>query len=171
MNIIYESHKFTYKILNKNIEGFIHHKQVLCDSNKCEEGCVKPTKITEKCPNVLYKQDGKCVRKCPYDCYNPLDKCKLDACCSACGFVDIEVPCVEDEGLPTSPPTESNSLSTATNNSIKSNTLDNNMTDVNKIDNFLDNWSPYISKWPCSMNITGTFTECGPLPANSVIRM
>jgi hypothetical protein len=35
-------------------------------------------------------------------------------------------------------------------------------TDVNHKDSFYKDWSPYVSKWPCGMNVTGTFTECGP---------
>jgi hypothetical protein len=167
--IMFNSYKNIYTIMHSKIkEGFVHHKQVVCDSDTCEDSCRKPQQITNKCPNVLYKKDGKCFRKCPYECSNPLDKCKMDICCISCGHVDIEVPCVEDEN---DIPSESNSTSSVTNNSIKSKTLDNNMVDVQQTDNYLDNWSPYVSKWPCQYNITGTFTECGPAPANSVIRM
>jgi hypothetical protein len=168
--LMFNSYKNIYTLMHKTIkEGFVHHKQVVCENDKCDETCKQPKQITNKCPNVLYKKDGKCFRKCPYECNNPLDKCKLDVCCTSCGFVDIEVSCVEDEN---SIPSDSNSKSSVTNNSIKSKTLDNNMVEVDKIDDdYLDNWSPYVSKWPCSYNITGTFTECGPLPANSVIRM
>jgi hypothetical protein len=86
----------------------------------------------------------------------------------SCGHVDIEVPCVENEN---DIPSESNCKSSITNHSIKSKSLDDNMVDIEQTNDSFDNWSPYVSKWPCQYNITGTFTECGPIPANSVIRM
>jgi hypothetical protein len=170
---MYNSYKNIYTIMNDKFkEGFIHHTQVVCDNNddneNCQKGCNRPTEVSNKCPNVLFKKDGKCFRKCPYECSNPLDKCKMDVCCMSCGHVDIEVPCVENEN---DIPSESNSISSVTNSSIKSKTLDNNMVDVEQTHNYLDNLPPYVSKWPCQYNITGTFTECGPIPANSVIRM
>lgn len=36
-----------------------------------------------------------------------------------------------------------------------------NVTDFNKES------SQYVKRWPCSMNVTGTFTECGPYAYNS----
>jgi len=51
----------------------------------------------------------------------------------------------------------------------KSNKL--STTDINQSDSdpnsFFKDWSPYAKKWPCSMNVTGTFTECGPDAYNS----
>lgn len=44
-------------------------------------------------------------------------------------------------------------------------------TDINHSESdpnsFFKDWSPYAKKWPCTMNVTGTFTECGPNAYNS----
>lgn len=139
-------------------ETFIHHKQVICNNDECDKTCKKPEIINNKCSNILYKKNNKCFRKCPYICSNPLDACKLDACCASCGLVDIETPCIEDENYI---PSEYNKNFTKNDNDTKN--IFNN--------NYYDYWIPYEPKWSCQYNVTGTFTECGPMPINTPVKL
>jgi hypothetical protein len=185
--MIYIFYKYYVKIYYKVREKFSNKNIKLCNDNSCGLGCKKPTDIDNTCPKTIYKDvDGNCHRKCPYVCSNKNENgCKYDECCTGCGYTKIQVPCDlakkmydddsnddddddddksdynEDE------PSPNKDKNTNMKSNSKSNNLDNNMTDANKLDDFYKGWSPFVKKWPCSMNVTGTFTECGPYAYNN----
>lgn len=153
---------------NKNDKSVV---PFVCSDNDCAKGCVKPTDISDKCPKTIYKDvDGICHRKCPYECPNALDKCKMDECCVGCGYTKIQVKCPGPIKLGEneySYPSPYASKSTALNGNSKKNDLDAHLTPIE--DGYRDNLeiSPYTSQYPCGLNVTGTFTECGPPAYNS----
>ena len=177
--MIYAIYKYYVKFYYRIREKFTNkYDAKLCDDNSCGLGCKKPTNIDDTCPTTIYKDvDGNCHKKCPYVCANKnKEGCKYDECCVGCGYTKIKVPCdLANKKYKKDDKDESDSESEydgpAPNKDkktkMKSNNLDNNMTDVNKQDDFYKGWSPFVKKWPCEMNVTGTFTECGPNAYNS----
>jgi hypothetical protein len=182
--MIYLIYKYYVKFYYRIREKFTNkYDAKLCDDNSCGLGCKKPTNIDDTCPTTIYKDvDGNCHKKCPYVCANKnKEGCKYDECCAGCGYTKIKVPC----DLANKPYKKDKKYDKNDNESeseseydgpapnkdkktkMKSNNLDNNMTDVNKQDDFYKGWSPFVKKWPCEMNVTGTFTECGPNAYNS----
>lgn len=143
----------------------------LCSDNDCAKGCTKPNGINDRCPKTIYKDiDGICHRKCPYECSNALDKCKFNECCAGCGYTKIQVQCPGPIKLGEreySYPSPHADKSTALNNNSKKNHLDDNLTPME--DGYRNNLaiSPYTSQYPCELNVTGTFTDCGPPAYNS----
>jgi hypothetical protein len=141
----------------------------LCADNDCAKGCTKPNEISDRCPKTVYKDvDGICHRKCPYECPNALDKCKFNECCAGCGYTKIQVKCpgpIKLGEIEYSYPSPYADKSTALNNSKKQ--FDMNLTPME--DGYRNNLeiSPYTSQYPCGLNVTGTFTECGPPAYNS----
>lgn len=65
------------------------------------------------------------------------------------------------------PNTESNITSNqkSKTNQLPKTNLNHSDSDPNS---FFNDWSPYAKKWPCTMNVTGTFTECGPNAYNNM---
>jgi len=184
--LIYIFYKY-YKYQFINIREKFTNNIKLCKDNSCGMGCEKPTGINDSCPPTIYKDvDGNCHRKCPYICSNKNNSvCKYDECCVSCGYTKIPVPCELEENSEYSTdedmnddehekntdekmsPSPNKDKTTTKNNNSKSKNLNDNMTNVEHRDLDFKGWSPYVTKWPCSMNVTGTFTECGPLGYNS----
>jgi hypothetical protein len=186
---IYLFYKY-YKVAFIGVREKFTNNVKLCKDNSCGMGCERPTGINDNCPTTIYKDiDGKCHRKCPYVCSDKDKKksvCKYDECCVGCGYTKIPVHCElgtgdisvesvadndddDDAGEKNinEEPSPNKDKTTAKNNNSKSKNLNGNMTDVEDQDLDFKDWSPYVNKWHCSMNVTGTFTECGPLGYNS----
>lgn len=168
--IIYRYYNFLFVSVKENFKN----KSVLCNDDSCGMGCEKPNKINDSCPSTIYKDvDGKCHRKCPYICSNKSKSgCKYNQCCIGCGYTKFNVPCEladdnADNDDPNKEPSPNKDKNTTSNSTSKSKNLDNNMTDIDHQDMNFKGWSPFVTKWPCSLNVTGTFTECGPPGYNS----
>jgi hypothetical protein len=170
--IIYLLYKYYIKLFI-NVKEHFSNKTILCDDNSCGKGCQTPDKINDSCPTTIYKDvDGNCHRKCPYVCPDKSDKCKHDECCVGCGYKKMAVPCdlaneeedetndEDDKKKDNDEPSPNKDKNTTANPNTKTDSL--TTTDVNHKDSFYKDWSPYVRKWPCGMNVTGTFTECGP---------
>lgn len=172
--IIYLLYKYYIKLFI-NVKEHFTNKIILCDDNSCGKGCEAPNKINDSCPTTIYKDvDGNCHRKCPYVCPDKSDKCKHDECCVGCGYKKMAAPCDlanegedetnqddnEDDKKNDNGPSPNKDKNTTANPNTKTDSL--TTTDVNHKDSFYKDWSPYVRKWPCGMNVTGTFTECGP---------
>ena len=165
--IMYRYYKFLISTLRENFTNKIK----ICNDNSCGIGCKKPLKIDDSCPLTVYKDsEGKCHRKCPYKCADKSKSgCRHNQCCFGCGYKKFEVPCdlAIDEYDSDEEPSPDEGKNTTTNSNNKSKNLKNNMTDINHKDINFKGWSPFVTKWPCSLNVTGTFTECGPPGYNS----
>lgn len=164
--IMYNYYKFVFVVVREKFTN----KTLLCSDNSCGMGCKKTDKINDKCPSTIYKDvDGKCHRKCPYLCSNKTKSgCKYNECCLGCGYTKFYVPCeLSDDPNKEPSPREDKNTNSNSNSSSKSKNLNDNMTDVDHKDIDFKGWSPFVKKWPCSLNVTGTFTECGPPGYNS----
>lgn len=155
-----------------NIRENFTNKTTVCNENSCGMGCKMPDMINDDCPLTVYKDsDGKCHRKCPYQCNDTSEAgCRYNQCCFGCGYKKFEVPCdlaIDEYENTSDEPSPDEDKNTTNNSSNKSKNLNDNMTDVNHKDIDFNGWSPFVTKWPCSMNVTGTFTECGPPGYNS----
>lgn len=171
--IFYVYYKFLFSHIKDkklNIEIIENFKNRVCPDNSCGMGCIKPKKITDKCPSTIYKDvDGKCHRKCPFICSNKSKEgCKYNDCCFGCGYTKIQVPCelsndeTSDDDSDNEEPLPNKDTNSTNHSNSKSKHLNNNMTSVFHKDIDFKGWSPFVKKWPCDLNVTGTFTECGP---------
>lgn len=163
-----------YIFLFVNIREKFTNKTKMCNDNSCGMGCKVPNEINDDCPLTVYKgADGKCHRKCPYKCKDVSKSgCRYNQCCFGCGYKKFSVPCdfaidEYDDDDSDEEPAPDGDKNTTNNSNNKSKNLSNNMTNVDHKDMNFKGWSPFVTKWPCSLNVTGTFTECGPPGYNS----
>lgn len=175
--IIYIFYRY-YRFIFMNVREKFTNNTKLCNDNSCGMGCEKPKSINDSCPATIYKDiDGNCHRKCPFICPNK-DKteCKYDECCVGCGYTKIPAPCElagneyendKTKDDKTNEPSANKDENTSNNSNSKSKNLNNNMTNIEHNDIDFKGWSPFVKKWPCDLNVTGTFTECGPPSYNS----
>ena len=163
------------------------YSNILCTNNNCMKGCVKPKDVSQDCETSIFKEnDGKCYTKCPYKCNSPLDKCVYDNCCEGCGKIKMEVPCIGFDRKPiniedhigydglynkcSNKNENKNENNTLLNYTKNKKTIGNNdycsifsqNKKLKQIDEMMsDITNVYNKQLPCSLNITGTFTECG----------
>lgn len=163
------------------------------DNTTCANGCTKPTEITDDCEMSIFKNnDGSCYKRCNYVSSSALEnKCKYKGCCEGCGKVNFSVPCIgfdaeKDKSLISL--SSSSNKNNTTNakllhpsakddecsvfNQNKKNRLltDENMNDLSLIYDTNHSYKlKYVNEYPCTPNITGTFTECGIPAINSSV--
>ena len=163
------------------------------DNTTCANGCTKPTEITDDCEMSIFKNnDGSCYKRCNYTCSSALEnKCKYRGYCEGCGKVNFPVPCIgfdrqQDKSLISL--SSSHNKTTMNNaklsypsanddecsvfNQTKKNRLltDENMNDLSLIYDTNHSYKlKYVNEYPCTPNITGTFTECGVPAINNVL--
>jgi len=168
--IIYVFYRY-YKLLFITVKENLTNMKI-CSDNSCGKGCQKPNGITDSCIATIYKDEsGKCHIKCPYVCSNKnktnKTNCKYDECCIGCGYSKFTVPCQLADNNSEKDPMPYQDKDTTNHSNSKSKIFNDNMRDVEQNDLNFKGWSPFVKKWPCDLNVTGTFTECGPPAYNS----
>jgi hypothetical protein len=163
----------------------------VCDNTTCANGCTKPTEITDNCEMSTFKNnDGSCYKRCNYTCSSALEKkCKYRGCCEGCGKVNFPVHCIgfdkqQDKSLmylsnnktsmnnaKLSHPSANDDECSVFNQSKKNRLLtDENMNDLSLIYDTNHSYKlKYVNEYPCTPNITGTFTECGVPAINNAL--